>query len=85
MLRAWQLQEAKSKFSELVEHAITEGPQVVTKRGIDSVVVLSFKDFQKLKKPKNDLVSFFKNSPKIDLNGSLDIERKKDGDRDIHL
>lgn len=81
MNKTWQLQEAKSKFSELVEHAIAEGPQIVTKRGVDSVVVISIKDFQKLKKPKNELLSFFENSPKYEL----DLERSKDVDRDIEL
>ncbi len=29
----WQLQEAKNKFSEVVEAALKDGPQVITKRG----------------------------------------------------
>ena len=37
---AWQLQEAKSKFSKLVEMAVHEGPQIVSKRGLDSVFIL---------------------------------------------
>ena len=37
----WQLQEAKAKFSELVQKAIDEGPQTVTRHGKDAVVVLS--------------------------------------------
>ena len=35
----WQLQEAKAKFSELVQKAIDEGPQTVTRHGKDAVVV----------------------------------------------
>ncbi len=30
----WQLQEAKNKFSEVIDKAIKDGPQVVTRRGI---------------------------------------------------
>jgi prevent-host-death family protein len=78
---AWQLQDAKSKFSELVEFAISKGPQFVTKRGVKSVVVISIDEFNRLKKPKDDLLSFFNQAPKIDL----DVERKKDFDRDISL
>ena len=77
----WQLQDAKSKFSELVESAISKGPQFVTKRGVQTVVVISIEEYNRLKKPKNDLISFFNKSPKIDL----DIERKKDFDRNISL
>lgn len=77
----WQLQDAKSKFSELVESAISKGPQFVTKRGVKTVVVISIEEFNKLKKPKESLVSFFSSVPRIDL----DIERKKDFDRNISL
>ena len=38
----WQLQDAKSKFSQLVENAICNEPQFVTKHGHQAVVVLSF-------------------------------------------
>ncbi|HRG73532.1 MAG TPA: type II toxin-antitoxin system Phd/YefM family antitoxin [Leptospiraceae bacterium] len=79
--QAWQLQDAKSKFSELVESAISKGPQFVTKRGVKSVVVISIDEFNRLKKPKEDLLSFFNSAPRIDLV----IERKKDFDRDITL
>ena len=79
--QAWQLQDAKSKFSELVESAISKGPQFVTKRGVKSVVVISVDEFNRLKKPKEDLLSFFNSAPRIDLV----IERKKDFDRDISL
>ena len=45
----WQLQDAKNKFSEVVEKALQEGPQVVTRRGVKTVIILSVKDYQKLK------------------------------------
>jgi prevent-host-death family protein len=38
MSNTWQLQEAKSKFSRVVEVALSDGPQVVTRRGTDTVV-----------------------------------------------
>jgi antitoxin Phd len=77
----WQLQDAKSKFSELVELALSKGAQFVTKRGVETVVVLSIEEFNELKKPKDDLLTFFQRSPKIDL----DTKRKKDMDRMINL
>ena len=45
----WQLQDAKSRFSELIADALERGPQVVTRRGIDTVVVVSITDWKKLK------------------------------------
>ena len=38
MARVWQLQEAKNKFSEVVEEAISHGPQIITKHGIEAVI-----------------------------------------------
>ena len=79
----WQLQDAKNRFSELVEKAINLGPQTVTKRGIEAVVVVSFDEYKKLTKPKSSLVDFFKNSPLHDI--ELDLERDKNLPREVEL
>ena len=39
---SWQLQEAKSRLSQVVDHALREGPQTITLRGKPAVVVVSF-------------------------------------------
>ena len=83
MGNVWQLQEAKNKFSNLVDRAHHEGPQVVTKHGKESVVVIAVEDYQKLNKPKSDLLSFFKKSPLSGLN--FDLARDKSPSRDIEL
>jgi len=80
----WQLQDAKSKFSQLVDNAMRNKPQFVTKHGNNAVVVLSFEDYRKIIKPKTSLVTFFKNSPLSELD--LDLSRNnKDFPRDIEL
>jgi prevent-host-death family protein len=38
--KSWTVQEAKAKFSELVETSLKEGPQMVTRRGIETVVIV---------------------------------------------
>ncbi len=83
MGNVWQLQEAKNKFSNLVDKAHHEGPQVVTKHGKESVVIIAIEDYQKLNKPKSDLVSFLKKSPLSGVN--LDLTRDKSPSRDIEL
>ena len=83
MGNVWQLQDAKNRFSNLVDKAHHEGPQVVTKYGKESVVIISIEDYQKLNRPKTDLVSFFKKSP---LSGiGLDLSRDKSSSRNIEL
>jgi antitoxin Phd len=80
---SWQLQDAKNKFSNLVERAQKNGPQVVTKHGKDAVVVLSIDEYKKLIKPKTNLVKFFQSSPLG--NEDLDLTRSKEIPRDIEL
>ena len=83
MGNVWQLQEAKNKFSNLVDKAHHDGPQIVTRHGKESVVVLAIEDYQKLSRPKSDLVSFIKCSPLFGLN--FDLARDKSSSRDIKL
>lgn len=47
-LPAWKLEEAKARFSELVRRARERGPQRVTVRGEDAVIVLSASDYARL-------------------------------------
>jgi len=83
MQNIWQLQDAKSKFSQLVENAMTDQPQIVTKHGNNAVVVLSFEEYEKMIKPKTSLVSFLRSSPLMDI--ELDTQRSKDLPRDMEL
>jgi prevent-host-death family protein len=64
---AWQLQEAKAKFSQLVQKAVDEGPQTVTRHGKDAVVVLSFEDYRKLCECKPGLKEVLMSGPEGDL------------------
>src|SRR6266478_2634637 len=48
----WTVAEAKAKFSEVVQKAETEGPQRITRRGEDAVVVVSKKEWDKKTKRK---------------------------------
>jgi prevent-host-death family protein len=40
---AWQVQDAKARFSELLDETLEKGPQVVTKRGVETAVLVSIK------------------------------------------
>jgi antitoxin Phd len=83
MNNIWQLQDAKSKFSELVEQALAQGTQIVTRRGKKAVVVMPFDEYERLTQPKGNLSQFLLNSP---LAGSeLNIERDKSLPRDVDI
>ena len=50
MVKRWSVQDAKSKFSELLDTAIAEGPQIVTKRGVETAVILPIDQWRKLER-----------------------------------
>ena len=77
----WQLQDAKNRFSEIVNKALRDGPQVVTRRGKKTVVIMSIEQYQSLVRPKVNIVDFFQSSP---LRGEdLDLARRKDSAREV--
>jgi len=84
MARVWQIQEAKNKFSEVVEEAVKHGPQIITKRGVETAIVLSYAEYRKVMLNQKNLSDFFRESPlaKVDL----DLRRDKSSPRrDIAL
>ena len=81
---SWQLQAAKARFSEVVQLARTEGPQLITRQGKDGVVMIPVEQFDRLairtRQPKS-LLQFFRASPLAGL--ELDFARDRDTGRDI--
>lgn len=68
--------EGKNKFSELVANAAKGEPQIITKNGKETAVVISIEEFRKLKAQKGSFADFLLNSP---LRGSgIDLTRSKD-------
>ncbi len=49
MSKEWQVQEAKAKFSELLETSRTAGPQTVTRRGVKAAVLVSVEEWERMK------------------------------------
>jgi len=81
--RSWQLQEAKNKFSEVVEEALRGGPQIITRRGVETVVVISSAEYRKMLLSKKKLSQFFRQSPlgKFDIDMSRDTgDARRDAD-----
>ena len=83
MKNTWQLQEAKAKFSEVVKEAVEHGPQIITKHGVETVLLISVKDYRKVNQNKIKLSTFFKESPLKNI--EADFSRKKDLPRDVEL
>ena len=48
MTKRWQVQDAKARFSELLEASLKEGPQIVTKRGREAAVLVPIDQWRRL-------------------------------------
>jgi prevent-host-death family protein len=80
----WQLQDAKNHLSEVVRKAASEGPQVITLRGTDAVVVIAANEYRRLsRQPRGTLVQFLRNSPLAGVD--LDVGRSQDTGRAVSL
>lgn len=76
---AWQLAEAKNKFSEVFSRAMEEGPQFVTRRD-EEVVVLSKETYERLTGTRQNFLEFLMSGPGLD---GVDLERDSRPLRDI--
>lgn len=69
-MNSWQLQDAKSHFSQMVELASQGQPQLVTKHGRNKVIVLSIEEYEQLTQQKTGYASFIHallSAPKAEL------------------
>jgi prevent-host-death family protein len=75
----WKLADAKNRFSEVVTRALTEGPQRVRRRN-ETVVVISEKEYGRLRGARPDFIEFLLNAPSVE---GVDLTRDKTPLRDI--
>ena len=80
----WKLQDAKARFSEVVRRARTEGPQRVTVRGQDAVVVIAADELDRLLPPADRAEPFLTFMEGLTVEG-LDLTRQGDVARDVDL
>ncbi len=78
----WKLAEAKNRFSELVNKALTEGPQHISRRE-DKVVVISEKEYQQLTGQSPSFIEFLlQGDPNLD---DVHFERDRSRPRNVDL
>ena len=79
----WTVAEAKAKFSEVIDRAMSLGPQTITRKGRTAVVIVGADEWQRKTTRVGNLAEFFASSP---LRGSkLKIRRLKNRSRKISL
>ena len=77
---SWKLQDAKARFSEVVDRALRDGPQIVTRHGEKAVVVVAYRDFAAAEPPE-DFKTFLLSMPKVEL----EAERPRHAPRKTRL
>ena len=80
MTHTWQLQEAKNKLSQVVDDALSQGPQIITRRGVEVAIVISYDQFKKMTASEQKLSDFFRSSPLV--GEDLDLTRDKSAIRE---
>jgi len=79
----WTVAEAKAKFSEIIERALSEGPQTITKRGRTAAIVVGADEWERKTKRAGNRAECFAGSP---LRGAgLKVRRNKSRPRKVSL
>ncbi len=84
----WQVQEAKNKFSQLVDDAMQDGPQIITRHGVEVAVLISYSEYRTMaalqKNAHKSLTQFLRESPLV--GADLDLSRAQGAARpDLEL
>ena len=73
---SWPVQDAKARFSELLEKSVNEGPQVVTKRGIETAVLVPIEEWRRLKQRARPSLKELLLAPEPRFEGGLPYPRR---------
>lgn len=71
MAGVWPIQEARNKLCEVIREALERGPQVITRRGVKTAVVLSYAEYRKTLLSQGSLSEFFRDSPLVGVDLDL--------------
>jgi prevent-host-death family protein len=67
-MATWQLQEAKARLSEVIDTAEKKGPQIITRRGVKTAVIVPFEEWERTQAPKKrTLLEILRSGPQGDL------------------
>jgi prevent-host-death family protein len=82
-MASWKVAEAKARFSELIDRALQQGAQEITRHGKRAVVVVSAQEWDRRAARKESLVEFLEKSPL--KSSGLELERLRERACDVEL
>jgi prevent-host-death family protein len=77
----WQVQEAKARFSELINRTLKDGPQTVTRHGEPVAVIVAAEEYRRLRSRGRSLKALLAKAP---LQG-VEIRRSRDSGRPVNF
>jgi prevent-host-death family protein len=80
---AWQVQEAKQRFSEVIRAAQAGEPQIVTRHGEEIVVIVEISQYRHLRGESTPLMNYLVAGPHVEID--FDVERRRDAPREVDL
>ncbi len=80
---SWQLQDAKSRFSNVVKRAESGEPQLVTRNGVPTVYIVEARSFERLTKKSLSRKDVLRGSPCKEI--ELNLDRQRDEGREVML
>ncbi len=83
MKTVWKIQDAERQFAKLINKAMIQGPQYIIRQGVETVVIISVREYENLISDKTDFTEFLLSCPKLDEN--FEPERQKDFSRNMDL
>jgi prevent-host-death family protein len=81
-MTVWQVQEARKRLSAVMEEAVRTGPQVITRGGVERVVVVSAEEYRRLTAHQPNLREYLLGGPKVD---GFEAVRERDLGRKVGL
>jgi prevent-host-death family protein len=81
-MMVWQLADAKNRLSEVVNRALNEGPQRITRRGEDAVVLMSEAQYQRAMGEQQSFTQYLCSGPSLE---GLELQRDPTPMRDVDL
>jgi len=81
-MHVWQLQEAKAKLTQLINRSKSE-PQIISRHGVNESVVISMDQYLELCGAKENITTYFKNSPLYGVDIALERDQSSFRDTDL--
>ena len=73
---SWPVQEAKARFSELLKKSVRDGPQIVTKRGVETAVLVPIAQWRRLQERARPTLKELLLAPELRFEGGLPYPKR---------